>query len=442
VHSPVPVRPDGPADDPPVGGAPPRSGRGQATKRRNRLTAHCRAPYPDGRGCFHDRGLPRVLAPPINHDHRKRAGEPCDSYGVDSQGHDETPASQTARRLRRQAVACAHLGSPLYAELLDHAADDLLSGGPTAEVLAGNLADPWRSALALRMLGGVHALVLTGRAPDLAVFYPSAGGTAAPGPGGGDAWAALRRLLAEQPDAIRSWLGRPPQTNEVGRAAALLGGLRQVVAEARLPVRLVEIGASAGLNLRADRFCVPGDAGSYGDPSSPVVLTSGWRGQPPPDAPVEVIERTGGDRAPIDPATPHGRLTLAAYVWPDQPDRMARLRGAFAVAAAIPADLRREAASDTVHRTVLAEGSWTVLWHSIVRQYLDDAQRTAVADRIAMLGADATPAARFAYLFLEPHRPTAESECLVSLTTWPGGDQRIIGTAPPHGLPTTWKQQE
>ena len=363
----------------------------------------------------------------------------CDSCGV---GLDETPAAQTARRLRRQAVACAHLGSPLYAELLDHAADDLLSGGPTAEVLEGHLADPWRSALALRMLGGVHALVLTGRAPGLAVFYPSAGGTADPGPGSGYAWAALRRVLAEQPAAIRAWLRRPPQTNEVGRAAALLGGLRHIAAQARLPVRLVEIGASAGLNLRADRFYVPGEAGSYGDPSSPVVLASGWRGQPPPDAPVEVIDRTGGDRAPIDPATPDGRLTLAAYVWPDQPDRMARLRGAFTVAAAVPADLRQEAASETLHRTALAEGTWTVLWHSIVRQYLDDAQRTAVGDRIAVLGANATPAARFAYLFLEPDRPAAESECLVSLTTWPGGDQRILGTAPPHGLPTTWATQE
>ena len=52
-------------------------------------------------------------------------------------------------------------------------------------------------------------------------------------------------MLAAQRDAVRAWLNRPPQTNEVGRAAALLGGLRHVTAEAALPVRLVEIGASA-----------------------------------------------------------------------------------------------------------------------------------------------------------------------------------------------------
>jgi hypothetical protein len=351
----------------------------------------------------------------------------------------DTPAERTARRLRRQAVACRHLGSPLYAGLLDHAADDVLAGGPVAEVLDGHLADPWRSALALRMLGGVHALVLSGQAPELAAFYPSAGGTADPGPAGARAWPALRRLLADQGEAVRGWLERPPQTNEVGRSAALLGGLRHLAAQARLPFRLVEIGASAGLNLRADRFHIPGEAGRYGNPSSPVVLAGAWRGQPPPISPVEVIGRTGGDRAPIDPATGPGRLALMSYVWPDQPDRITRLRGALAIAVQVPADLRQESASDTLARVRLADGSWTVLWHSIVRQYLDDEQRAAVAEGIAALGAAATPSARFAHVALEPHRPTANGECLVTLATWPGGEQRTLGSAPPHGLPVTWE---
>jgi hypothetical protein len=364
--------------------------------------------------------------------------EPDIVAGVSGPGREDPPAEATARRLRRQAVACRELGSPLYAALLGYAADDLLAGGPAAGVLDGHLASPWRSALGLRLLGGVHALVLTGQAPELAAFYPSAGGTADPGPGYARAWTAMRQVLADRRDAVGAWLDRPPQTNEVGRAAALLGGLRHVAAEARLPVRLVEIGASAGLNLRADRFHVPGEAGGYGDPSSPVVLAGAWRGQPPPAVPFEVIGRTGGDRAPIDPATGQGRLTLAAYVWADQADRMDRLRGALAVAAQVPADLRRELASDTLRRTTLAEGAWTVLWHSIVRQYLDDAQRAAVSEGIAALGAAATPSARFAWITLEPRRATADGECDVTLTTWPGGRQRVLGTAPPHGMPVTW----
>jgi hypothetical protein len=107
------------------------------------------------------------------------------------------------------------------------------------------------------MLGGGHALALSGRAPKLAAFYPSAGGTADPGPTGQAAWAALRQTLAGQRDAVRSWLDGPPQTNEVGRAAARLGGLCHLAAVAALPVRLFEIGSSAGLNLRADHFYIP-----------------------------------------------------------------------------------------------------------------------------------------------------------------------------------------
>jgi hypothetical protein len=130
----------------------------------------------------------------------------------------ESPEERTARILRTQALHCERLGSGLYAGLLRHAGDDLLAGGPTATVLEGHLADPGRSALALRMLGGVHALVLTGRAEDLAAFYPSAGGTADPGDGAGLAWPALRELLDRQRAEIRTWLAHPPQTNEVGRA--------------------------------------------------------------------------------------------------------------------------------------------------------------------------------------------------------------------------------
>jgi hypothetical protein len=337
--------------------------------------------------------------------------------------------------MRQQGQACAALGSPLYADLLGHAAGDLLGGGPTAGVLDGHLEDRGPSALALRMLGGVHALVLSGQAPELAAFYPSAGGTADPGPGAARAWSALRGTLAGHRDAVRGWLDRPPQTNEVGRAAALIGGFRYIAAETGLPIRLVEIGASAGLNLRADYFHIPAEAGGYGDPSSPVVLRGAWQGQSPPAAPVEVIARTGGDVDPIDPTTPEGRLTLTAYVWPDQADRLERLRSALGLAALVPVDLRQEAASATAARTDLADGCWTVLWHSVVRQYLDQHQRTALTDRVRALGAAATRSSRFAYLYLEP---TRDSGFLVTLTTWPGGRERVLGRASPHGIPVTW----
>jgi hypothetical protein len=349
-----------------------------------------------------------------------------------------SPTERTAQLLRLQSAACREIGSPLYGDLLALAADDLLVGGPVAEVLAGHLQTRPAGVLALRMLGGAHALALSGRAPELAAWYPSAGGIIDAEPGSPRAWAALKKTLAEQRDAIVPWLDWPPQTNEVGRAAALIGGLLNITAQASLPIRLVEVGASAGLNLRADLFCVPGDASSYGDPHSPVVLSHGWQGAAPPDSPVEVIERTGGDLAPIDPTSAHGQLTLTAYVWPDQSDRLARLRGALAVARDVPAELRTESATRTVTGIELVPGTWTVLWHSIFRQYLDEAQRAELADGVAALGATATKKARFAYLYLEQSR---SGGCPVVLTTWPRGQRQVLGTASPHGIPVRWSER-
>jgi hypothetical protein len=357
--------------------------------------------------------------------------------GVGSSELAGSPIERTANLLRRQGEACRDIGSALYGDLLAHSADDLLAGGPVADVLAGHFDTRPSSVLALRMLGGAHALALSGQAPELAAWYPSAGGQADTDPGSPNAWAALRQVFAEQRDTVRTWLERPPQTNEVGRAAALIGGLLHITAQARLPIRLVEVGASAGLNLRADRFCVPGDSGQYGDPGSPVILSHGWQSAAPPAGPLEVIGRVGGDLAPIDPASPQGQLTLTAYVWPDQSRRIARLRGAFAVAEEVPAEMRCESATQTLAATELADGTWTVLWHSIFRQYLTEAQRTELADGVATLGSAATSRARFAYLYLEQSRAGG---CPVTLTTWPGGQTEVLGSASPHGIPVRWRQ--
>ncbi|HEY3907443.1 MAG TPA: DUF2332 domain-containing protein [Streptosporangiaceae bacterium] len=359
-------------------------------------------------------------------------------YRPNQGGPLTTPSEieRTAAHFEFQALACAALGSQLYASLLTRAIEDLRSGGPTVAVLDGHFGDAGRSALALRMLGGVHALVLTGQAPELAEFYPSAGGSADPGPGASLVWPAFRRVLEQQKDQVRAWLGHPPQTNEVGRGAALAGALCKLKAEADLPIRLVEIGASAGLNLRADRFRITGAGVSYGPADSPVQLAGGWLGTPPPAANLDVISRVGGDLAPIDPVSQEGRLRLSAFVWADQVDRLTRLRGACDLATQMPVELRQESASQTIARTELEPGTWTVLWHSIMWQYLTEAQQIELNEAIATLGASATPRARFAHVYLELIKGTADTP--VELVTWPGENHRRLGAAPPHGVPVIW----
>ncbi|MFA6574800.1 MAG: DUF2332 domain-containing protein [Nocardioides sp.] len=334
--------------------------------------------------------------------------------------------------LRRQALACANLGSPMYAALCERLADDLAAGGPTSVVLAGHEDDPGPSALALRLLGSVHRLVLERRAGALAAYYPSVGGTWEPEAG----WLALRALLAEEPDPVREWLDRPPQTNEVGRATALMAGLLSL--PWAHPVRLFEIGSSGGLNLLADHFRYVTPDGSVGPAESPVVLDPAWTGALPLREPPPVVERLGSDVMPVDVRTTEGRLTLTAYVWPDQTHRLERLRGAFALADRIPYALRREPAGDLVAGLELVDGATTVLWHSVMWQYLGRDEQDRVRASIDALGARATAAAPFAHVYLEPSRrtPDAEHEFLVWLETWPTGERRVLGASVGHGVPT------
>ncbi len=348
-------------------------------------------------------------------------------------------ADHLAATFRQQAEACSRLGSPLYAALIERCADDLLAGGPTARVLAGHEDDPGPAATALRLMGGVHRLVLSGAAPRLAAYFPTAGGTADPDA----AWAALRALLREQAGQLRPSLDSPPQTNEVGRAAALLGGLLHVVAERELPVALHEIGTSGGLNLRADHFwySVAGGSAPWGPRDSPVRLSGAWSGISPPDSDLRVVERAGTDIAPADPLTDDGRLRLLSYVWPDQLERFRRLEAAIEVARRVPARLERRDAVSAVGELALSPGRWTVLWHSVMWQYLSEPDRSEVRRRLAALASSATAASPLAHLCLEPARrtPDAEHDFLVTLQTWPGGFRRVLGSAAPHGIPTVWE---
>jgi hypothetical protein len=346
--------------------------------------------------------------------------------------------------LRRQAGACDELGSPMYGELLRLVADDYELGGQSRPVLRGHEDDPGPSALALRLLGGVHRLVLAREVPELARFYPSTGGEWDSVLG----WDAFQQVLESHRDEIRVWLEQPPQTNEVGRSAALMGGLlrlREFGGETtRLPVRLFEIGASAGLNLRADRFAYGDAAGGWaGDPASPVRLAGAWQGAPlTPWPDLAVVSREGADIAPVDPATDDGALTLTSYVWPDQAERLARLRGALELAREVPAVVHRQDAVSFVRGLDLAEGATTVLWHSVMWQYLTADDQAAADHTIVALGNRATHAAPFAHLYLEPTRrtPGGEHEFLVVLTLWPGGERRVLGAAAPHGIPSVWER--
>ena len=330
-----------------------------------------------------------------------------------------------AEMLRVQAGHCERLGSPLYADLLERMAVDVGEGGPAWEVLRGHEDDPPGSLPALRLLGTAHRLALEGGAPELAAAYESDDAPAA--------WMAFRALLEREGEELRLGMGRPIQTNEVGRCAALLPGFLAVATEFGLPLRLLEVGTSAGLNLRWDRYRYEAGGFAWGDASSPLRLEFELSGEFPSDPQVTVSERRGCDAAPLDPTTEEGRLTLLAYLWPDQKERRRRLLAALEAVSDVPAEVERASAAAWIAEQLREPrpGVATVVFHSIVLQYLSREEREAFIATLGEAGERATAAAPLAWLRMEAAGDHAD----VRLTTWPGGEERHLARVGYHGTP-------
>ena len=340
-------------------------------------------------------------------------------------------------RLGLQAGYCRDAGSPLTATVLDAAAADLAAGGVVRTLLGPLERDPPGSVPPLRLAGALHRLVLQRRAPLLALHYPSVGGTP------GDVAPAVLATVEEHLEDLHELVRRPVQTNEVGRSSALLGGLLEVQRRTGLPLRLLELGASGGLNLLVDRFAheVAGDV-VLGDPASPVRLVRPWVGTPPSYDAVQVVQRRGCDPGPLDPTSTEDRLTLTSYVWADQVDRFERLRGALALAAQDPPLVQRMGAAAFLEGELAAprEGVATVVWHSVVRQYLSREERERVSELVERAGARATAAAPLAHLWLEPERVGRGGLAFrLGLTSWPGGRTTVLADAQGHGPPVVWR---
>jgi hypothetical protein len=346
------------------------------------------------------------------------------------------PRVVLAEQLREQGHSCAQMGSPLYGRLLRAASTDAESGGPVWSVLESHVAPGRGGALALRLMAAVHRLVLTGRAPALAAHYPSVSGepASAGDPGSTAAWEAFRDLLAAEGEVVSALAARPCQTNEVGRCAPLLFGFLEAAARTHLPFRLLEVGASAGLNLRWDHFRYAGGGAAWGPAGSAVDLTGLWTDPPPfVDAPVAVVERKGCDLRPLDPSSEETRLTLQSSVWADQVARFARLRGALALAAEVPATVEAAALHEWIPAQLATPrtGLTTLVYHSVVEEYLPDAARDAFHAALDEAGARATPDAPLAWVRLEP--VSSIREHAVTLRLWPGGDERRLALSGAHG---------
>lgn len=238
-----------------------------------------------------------------------------------------------AARFRRFAeVECDT--SPLYRRLSAAIADD-----PDTLTLAA----PTRfGPVPLLFLAAVHYLLLSGSQHPLARHYVSLGGQLM-----GDPYPDFRDFCFTQRAALEPILAaRLVQTNEVRRCVHLLPAFTSLAGRfPAQPLVLIEVGASAGLNLNWDRYGYDyGDGTIYGAADSPVRLIGTLRGtrQPPFAAPLPaILTRLGLDLNPIDVRDPQAARWLRALIWPENVARAALLEHAVAVARQHPPALVR-----------------------------------------------------------------------------------------------------
>jgi hypothetical protein len=203
-------------------------------------------------------------------------------------------------------------------------------------------------------------------------------------------WDCFRGMLLDNPDAVRAvMLTHATQTNEPARCATLL----PVLARLPQPLALIEVGASAGLCLLPDlygydygrRHIFPGAARA----DYPVFTCVASETTPLPAAMPSVVWRAGLDLNPLDASDPSQAAWLETLVWPEQTQRLANLRAAMKIAAAVrPWIVRGDLLGDALEDLCGAapKDATLVIFHTAVLAYVAGrANRRAFAERAMRL---------------------------------------------------------
>jgi hypothetical protein len=334
---------------------------------------------------------------------------------------------------RTQIDICDNGGAPFTANLLRALLRDFEAGGAWRGLVGGWQADPNMDVVALRAAGALHRLALHGVEPFKGLFQrldrdPQVLEAAVQAAG-------ARPELASE---VAHWLKNPPQTNEVMRSAVFLGGFFEIARAQGLPLRLLEMGASGGLNLNWPLYRFKLGETAWGPPDSPVRLEPKWEGPSPRVADIEIHSRHGVDQLPVDLTDPEARFRLLSYVWADQADRVDRIRNALTLAESNPPQVDKADAADWVEAQLadLPPGTTTVLYHSYVWLYLAQATKDRIRAALARAGEKTDADTGLARLSFESADGTENSH--LTLTLWPGGGKRVLARAQPHGRWIKW----
>lgn len=332
---------------------------------------------------------------------------------------------------RQQAFGCRAMNSPLTAEVLETLANNLDHSTRTGARILDWPTDPMADALKLRIAGGLHALARSEHHAELTALYRA---------GTGDFTYILSRVLIEWDDWLYPWLDSPPQTNEVGRSAALMAGLMVAAKRLAMPIELIELGASAGLNLNLDHFHYNLGGLEAGPIDAAVRIAPAWNGDAPVGQWPHIVTRCGVDQSPLDVRDEAISARLLAYCWPDQHDRLARLEAAIATALAYPPAVDKGDAADWVESKLTepqSKGIARIVMHSVFWQYLPSDTQNRIEAAIQKAGDSATTERPLGWLSFEPD-PSTISPMQVRLQLWPSGETLHLAACHPHGATVSW----
>jgi len=284
------------------------------------------------------------------------------------------------------------------------------------------------------LFGAVQDQLLRNPAVPLASHYPELANGRAPI---GDAFAAFRCFALDHLDAIAATMrSRRVQTNEPARTALFLPALA-LAYDAR-PLALLEIGASAGLNLLMDRYAFDYGDGRLGPANAPATFDCEVRGDgfAPPRAVPPIAWRLGLDVRPIDVASPAERRWLRALVWPGQGERVTRLETVLDIAAADPPPVRAGDASRDLDAAVagMPGDTQAIVLHAFTLNQLDDAARRRF--RAALWRAARTrPLVRIGVEHHGGRRPALTIERFADGRA----ERRRLARCDPHGAWLEWR---
>ncbi|MCB9446658.1 MAG: DUF2332 domain-containing protein, partial [Ardenticatenaceae bacterium] len=230
-------------------------------------------------------------------------------------------------------------------------------------------------------------------AAELAQYYPSVGGQR--DFNNAQLPHILRQTILARRDALAPFVQTATvQTNETARGVCWLLPLLYTSWDA---VHLVDLGASAGLNLVAearnyrifygDPLAVNGnqffDVGGGQSVQFPMQTQGPFRQPPTTNRQPQILSRTGCDLAPFRLETAADEQTLAAYIWADQPQRLERLREGLAAfhqtdppVQLHPVRLPNELPEFLATAVPLHPNSPVVIYNTNMTVYLDDKGRS------------------------------------------------------------------